>query len=56
MLNTFSDWLFNVLLWGAVLTLVGLSIEVFVSPILNGMTALVALGVTVVLALFWPKY
>ncbi len=56
MLNTFSDWLFNVLLWGAVAALVGLSIEVFASPVLNGLNALVALGVVLVLSLFWPKY
>jgi hypothetical protein len=56
MLNTFSDWLFNVLVWGAVITLAGLTIEVFVSPIINGVTALVALIVVLVAALFWPKY
>jgi hypothetical protein len=56
MLNTFSDWLFNVLVWGAVLALALLSYEVFVSPVLNGLTALVALVVALVAALFWPKY
>jgi hypothetical protein len=56
MLNTFSDWLFNVMLWGAVLALIGLSFEVFVSPIVNGWTALAALAVALVASLFWPKF
>lgn len=56
MLNTFSSWLFNVMLWGAVFALVALSYQVFVGPILTGLTALVGLAVILVLSLFWPKY
>jgi hypothetical protein len=56
MLNTFSSWLFNVMLWGAILALVGLGYQVFVGPILSGLTALIGLAAIVVLSLFWPKY
>jgi hypothetical protein len=56
MLNTFSSWLFNVMLWGAIFALAGLSYQVFVGPILSGMSALIALGMILVLSLFWPKY
>jgi hypothetical protein len=56
MLNTFSDWLCNVLLWGAILTLAVLSVEVFVSPIINGWVALSALALMLVASFFWPKY
>jgi len=56
MLNTFSSWLFNLMLWGAIISLAGLSYHVFVNPIVSGMTALIALGVILVISLFWPKY
>ena len=56
MLNPFSTWLFNVMLWGAIFTLIGLSYHVFVSEIVSGPLALIALAVVVVLSLFWPKY
>ena len=56
MLNTFSDWLCGVLLWAAIVMLVGLTYEVFVSQIINGWTSLAALAVVLVAALFWPRF
>jgi len=55
-LNPFSSWLFNVMLWGAIFALIGLSFHVLVSPIITGLTAVVALVAIVVLSLVWPKY
>jgi hypothetical protein len=57
MLNTFSGWLFNVLLLGAIAAVVGLCYHTFAAPILyNGLVPLIALGVVAVIALFWPKF
>lgn len=57
MLNSFSGWLFNVLLWGAIVAVAALCYHTFGAPILdNGMAALIALGVVAVVALFWPKF
>ena len=56
MLNTFSSWLFNVMLWGAILSLGALSYQVYVGPIITGMNALIGLGAILVISLFWPKY
>jgi hypothetical protein len=56
MLNPFSSWLFNVMLWGAVLALIGLTYHVFVNEIISGPTALIGLVVILVVSLFWPKY
>jgi ABC-type Fe3+-siderophore transport system permease subunit len=55
-LNPFSSWLFNVMLWGGIFALVGLSYQVFAHPFITGITALITLGVVLVLSLFWPKY
>jgi hypothetical protein len=55
-LNPFSSWLFNVMVWGAIFALVGLSYHVFVSPIITGLTASIGLVAILVLSLFWPKY
>ena len=55
-LNPFSSWLFNVMLWGAVLALIGLTYHVFVNEIISGPTALIGLVVILVVSLFWPKY
>lgn len=55
-LNSFSSWLFNVMLWGGIFALVGLSYQVFVQPIITGLSATIALVVILVLSLFWPKY
>jgi hypothetical protein len=56
MLNPFASWLFNVMVWGAIFSLVGLSFHIYVAEIISGPVALIALVLTVVLALFWPKY
>lgn len=56
MVNPFSSWLFNLMLWGAIFALVALSYQVFVGPIITGLTALIGLVAVVVLSLFWPKY
>ena len=56
MLTTFSGWIFNILLWGAIVMLVALSYHTFVSPILTLMTAAIALGCIAVISLFWPKF
>ncbi|MBX9590036.1 MAG: hypothetical protein K2X43_12075 [Hyphomonadaceae bacterium] len=57
MLNTFSDWLFNVLIWGAIVVGIALGYHTFVAPILdNGVAVLVGLGVVLVVSLFWPKF
>ena len=57
MLNTFSGWLFNILLGGAIVAVAILCYHTFAAPILdNGLVALVGLGVVAVIALFWPKF
>ena len=57
MLNTFSGWLFNILLWGAIVAVAALFYHTFSAPVLdNGMNALIALGVIAVISLFWPKF
>jgi len=57
MLNTFSGWLFNVLVWGAIVAVAALCYHTFAAPILdNGMMALVALGAVALISLFWPKF
>jgi hypothetical protein len=57
MLNTFSGWLFNILLWGAIVAVAALFYHTFAAPVLdNGMNALIALGVIAVISLFWPKF
>jgi hypothetical protein len=55
-MNTASDWLFNLMLWGAIVALLVLSFHVFVAPILGGGTALIALAVVVVASALWPKW
>jgi hypothetical protein len=56
MLNPFSTWLFNTMVWGAIFALVALITHVYVTPIITGVTALIGLGAVAVLSLFWPKY
>ena len=56
MLNSFSDWLFNVMLWGAIIALAALTYHSFVGPILTGLNALIGLAVILVISLFWPKF
>jgi hypothetical protein len=57
MLNTFSGWLFNVLLLSAIVAVAGLFYHTFAAPILyDALLPLIALGVVAVIALFWPKF
>lgn len=57
MLNTFSGWLFNVLLWGSIVAVVALCYHTLAAPILgNGLLALIALAVVAVVSLVWPKF
>jgi hypothetical protein len=57
-MNSLSDWLCNVLLWGAVFSAVGLLYEAFVSRGLIGnvLPSVVGLVLVAVLSVFWPKY
>jgi hypothetical protein len=55
-LNPISSWLFNLMLWGGVFALVGLSYHAFVQPIITGLTASIALVAILVLSALWPKY
>jgi hypothetical protein len=54
--NTFSSWLFNVMLWGAVVWLLILSYHVYVGPVLGSLTAVAAFVFIAVVSAFWPKY
>lgn len=58
MVGSFSDWLCNVMLWGAIATLVMLVGETFVSAgiLHNWLNSIIALVVVVGLASLWPKY
>jgi hypothetical protein len=58
MVGSFSDWLCNVMLWGALVTLVMLIGEIFVSPgiLRNWLNSVIALVVVAGLASLWPKY
>ena len=57
-MNSLSDWLCNVLLWGAIVATLGLLYESFVTQGLIGnvISALVGLVLVAVLSAFWPKY
>jgi hypothetical protein len=55
-MNTPSDWIFNVMLWGAVVAALVLSYHVFVAPILGAVAAIVGLITVLVASAFWPKY
>lgn len=58
MINRFSGWVFNLMLWGALFTLVALLYATFVTPVFlyNPINALIALGVIAMLSLLWPKF
>jgi hypothetical protein len=56
MMNTVSDWLFNVLLLGGIVALLVLLVHVYAAPIVGAVTMLAALGLVVVLSAFWPKW
>jgi hypothetical protein len=55
-MNTASDWLFNLILWGAIVALLVLGVHVYVAPILGSAVALIALAFIVVASAFWPKW
>ena len=57
MVRTFSDWLFNVMLWGAIIATVVLTYEAFSGPFVlhNPIAGLISLGVIAVLSVIWPR-
>ena len=59
MVNTFSDWLFNVILWGSIATLILLLVETgsrgFLESQVDQIKGLIGVVVIAVLAL-WPRY
>jgi hypothetical protein len=55
MVTTFSGWLFNLILWGAIISGGLLVYERFVGPVLNQNNGLIALGACVVLAALRPR-
>ena len=58
MINNFSGWLFNVMLWGAIFALAALLVTTYVTPdfIHNPLNALIGLGIVAMLSLIWPKF
>ena len=61
MVNTFSDWLFNVILWGAIVALVVLVYETFLArgflmSQVDLIKAGISFGVVVLVSIFWPKF
>jgi hypothetical protein len=60
MINGVASWLFNVMLWGAIVTLVVLIYETmnrgFLADQINAVSALIGFGVVAVMSLLWPKY
>jgi hypothetical protein len=56
MLNTFSGWLFNLLLLGGIVAIALLGYHTFVGPVLyDPIIPVVALGLAALVGLFWPK-
>ncbi len=59
-MNTVSTWIFNLMLWGAIVTFAALVYDKlnpgFLASSANAMTALVAIGVVVVISALWPRY
>jgi hypothetical protein len=55
MVTIFSGWLCNLLFWTAVIATVALTIQTFAAPVINEVNALIGLGVSAVLSLFWPR-
>jgi hypothetical protein len=61
MVNSFADWLCNVMVWGAIVTLVVLLYEVFgstgfVNNAINLVSGLIAIALVAVLSALWPRY
>jgi hypothetical protein len=59
-MNTVSSWLFNLMLWGAIVTFVVLIYDKlnpgFLAGSVNALTALIAIGAVAVLSAVWPRY
>ncbi|HZT48828.1 MAG TPA: hypothetical protein VFA64_12695 [Hyphomicrobiaceae bacterium] len=57
-MNSLSDWLCNVMLWGGIVTFLALLSERYVSQGLlgNALASVAGLVLVAVLAAFWPKY
>jgi hypothetical protein len=59
-MNSISSWIFNLMLWGAIVTFAVLIYDKlnpgFLASSANAMTALVAIGVVVVVSALWPRY
>jgi hypothetical protein len=55
-MNSASDWIFNFMLWGAIVTLLVLIVNQEVTPILGAATTLIALVFVVVVSALWPKW
>ena len=59
-MNTVSNWLFNLMLWGAIVTFAILIYEKmnpgFLANAATAMNALIAVGVVVVISALWPRY
>jgi hypothetical protein len=60
MLNGVATWLFNLMLWGAIVSFVMLLYETmnrgFLADQVNAMHALIGIGVIAFVSLFWPRY
>ena len=58
MINNFSGWLFNMMLWGAIVSLAALLYATFSAPefIHSPVNGLIGLAVVAVLSLLWPKF
>jgi hypothetical protein len=59
--RSFPDWVCNLLLWAAIVTLAVLCYAVFVSPGFltseaGPMNVLISAGVGVALSVLWPRY
>jgi hypothetical protein len=55
-MNTAADWLFNLMLWGAIVALLVLGVHTLVTPIVGVAVTLVASAAVVVLAALWPRW
>ncbi len=60
MVNGVAGWLFNLMLWGAIVAFVVLLYETmnrgFLADQVNAVNALIGFGVVAVVSLLWPKY
>ena len=59
MVITVADWIFNMLLWGAIVTFAALLYGVsqgLDANAFNPLGAILAAGVVAVLAAYWPKF